>query len=150
MTQSTQDGRPSNEYMLAQARAAIAEHGGTLVRWSAPLDNHEPARAWASGYGVCYLRHGYEPWFRFWPGTQLRDLPRSILIIDDGKVALPYYCAGWNDKDTANGYVLFQAFPTNPDGRTRPDNGQQVDFSTWVLGPRRAYHLKITPVPNGV
>jgi hypothetical protein len=135
--------------MLEQVRAAIAEHGGTVARWSTPLDNHDPARNHASGYGVCYLKHGYEPWFRFWPGDQLREVHRAILIIDDGKVAAPYYWVGWNAKDQADGYVLFASFPTNPHGRTRPDNGQPVD-STWALGPRRAYHLKITPVPNGV
>jgi hypothetical protein len=151
MTQSTREEPSFAEYQMGQARKAVETHGGTLVHWSTPLDNYEPARAHATGYGVCYIHKvTQEPGFKFWPGDQLRDITRAILILDDGKVAAPYYCAGWNSKDETNGYVLFQPFPTNPHGRTRPDTGQPADYSGWVLGPRRAYHLKLVSVPNGV
>lgn len=151
MAQSTQDPKALVKTQMGQAREAAATHGGTLVWWSTPLDNHTPARAYATGYGVCYIHKvTHEAGFKFWPGEQLRDIQNAIVILDDGKVAAPYHCAGWNSEDQANGYVLFQPFPTNPHGRTRPDTGQPIDHSTWVLGPRRAYHLKLTTVPNGV
>jgi hypothetical protein len=123
------------------------------LRWSTALDNHEPTRSFASGTATEYdtpsdpntrgirIEDGLE---------ELKDLTNANLIVDDGKSARPYYCAGFHDgrpsplyPDGHAAYVLFHPFPVNPDGRTRPDNGRMIEYGTWMLGPRRTYHLKI-------
>lgn len=71
----------------------------------------------------------------------LKDNERSLYVLDDGTEVVPAYVAGW-PKD-AQDTVWAQPFPVN-DGRIRPDNGREVDFSTWALAPRRAYHFKVT------
>lgn len=146
MTPSTEVVRPSDEYVLAEAARVLRAHGGTLVRWSTPLDNHDPARSYAHGYGVRYTnRFTGEPVFKCWPGNQIPDLARVVLLLDDGETVTPHFYAGGKLAAGIDGYELFEPFPTNTDGRPRPDNGQPVDYSAWVLGPRRAYHLKVTP-----
>lgn len=74
------------------------------------------------------------------------DATRALYLIDDGRTVRPYFVASWTNGDTSR--ILLHPFPVNvkPDGtpRLRSDNGQPVDYGTWMLGPRRAYHLKIT------
>lgn len=126
----------------ALAELDAAEFNGSVVSWWTPLDNHEPVhRRSAGGYGVAYKRCDGAAGFKFWPGNEVTEARRAIYIVDDGKTAVPYYVAGWKDEQAA---VFLQAFPVNPDGRTRSDNGQVIDYSGWVMGPRRVYHLKVT------
>lgn len=66
----------------------------------------------------------------------------DTFLIDDGASVVPWYCAGWSPSDDAPAFYL-NAFPTNPDGRVRPDNGRPVDYSSWLRASTRAWHLKI-------
>lgn len=79
---------------------------------------------------VTYVIAGAEP---------LKDASRSVFLLDDGATVAPTYIAGYR-QDSTELYV--QPFPLN--GGTRPDNGRPVDFTSWALSPRRAYHLKVT------
>lgn len=77
-------------------------------------------------------------------GSEWLDCHRAVYLIDDGATVTPLYVAGWHD--AADGKIdrlFLQPFPVNPDGRTRPD-GRVIDYSTWQLGPRRCYHVKVT------
>lgn len=73
-----------------------------------------------------------------------------LFIIDDGRTVVPRYVAGWHpDK----GRIYLHPFPVNVDSdgqpRMRADNGGPVDFSTWQLPARRAYHVKLIRRPEG-
>jgi hypothetical protein len=59
---------------------------------------------------------------------------------DDGHDVTPLYVTGWQE----DGNTFLRRFPLSEG--TRPDNGRPVDMSGWALGPRRAYHLKATPI----
>lgn len=65
--------------------------------------------------------------------------PTPIFLLDTGYRVLPLYVSGW---PAAMNSVWLQPFPTNPDKKTRPD-GRVIDYKTWALGPRTAYHLKV-------
>lgn len=129
-------------------RAATATEavrfGGTVVRWRTRCDNYEPPRIEDAGYGIRYAQHPVNggAGFVFWPGPDVRDAHSAIYVLDDGASALPYYVVGWSDR---RGELMLHPFPTNPDGQTRADRpGEEIDYSTWIKGPTRAYHLKIT------
>lgn len=84
------------------------------------------------------------------------DIPsaeNAHYIIDDGLTVTVRYVAGWNASQLA---VYLAPFPVNIDSEgnviTRPDNGLPVDYSGWMLNPRRAYHVKLRrgiPALNG-
>lgn len=126
---------------LAWAEREAASIGGSVVRWWTLLDNHEPNRAHAGGYGVRYTRQDGTPGFVFRPGAAVTGARRAVYVLDDGKTAVPYYVCGWQRDQ---GGVWVQPFPTNPDGKRRADNGEVIDYSGWALGPCRMYHLKIS------
>jgi hypothetical protein len=75
---------------------------------------------------------------------------KSIYLLDDSRTVTPYYVAGWSIdvakevSGVGKGSIRLHPFPTNPDGKTRPDNGRVINYDTWMLGPRRSYHLKVT------
>jgi len=109
------------------------------------LDNHEPTREYA--YGECHpyttesgidamLIRGAITW---------RDGANALYLIDNGRTVTPMYVAAYHPE---HDYVIVHAMPTNynADGtrRTRPDNGRDVHMDNWQLGPRRAYHLKVS------
>lgn len=120
----------------------------TRVReFTCAMDNHEPLpRRTASGV--------LEEWT--WPDGSLssyrlvgwggeRDAHRAVYLVDDGHAVTTLYVAGYSqDQDR----ITLQPFPVNmnPDGspRMRADRDEPVDHSTWLHGPVRAYHLKIT------
>jgi hypothetical protein len=131
----------------ATAEREAAELNGEVVYWHTALDNYVPIhRAEAYGYGVRYTHPVTgSAGFRIYRSDAIKDARRSIVILDDGRTAVPYYCAGWHAEA---GYVLYQPFPVNPEGKRRPDNGRVIDFNTWMLGPRRMYHFKLSPVPR--
>lgn len=132
------------EAQEALATELAARSHGRVVTWQAALDNHEPTRAVAWGHGAHYVHEvtGARG-FKFWPGPQVRDPHQSVYLIDDGVSVVPHYVAGRHDEE---GSVLLHEFPTNPNGARRPDNGREIDHSAWMVGPRRAYHLKTRPV----
>jgi hypothetical protein len=138
-----------------------------FVRYEAAMDNYEPVpRKVEYGRLVEYddpdLEVTGQP--RYMRSTRRSDIPEgSIVIIDDGLTARPYYGGGGNPGTPAPLYPegsepreILCPFPVNPDGKTRPDRvfpdrEQVIDYSNWMLGPRKAYHLKITreAVPGG-
>lgn len=122
-----------------------------VVHWSAALDNYEPTRAYMDGYAVSYMHDGEIPALVLWHGGEPRDPHRCNFIVDDGKTVTPMYAAGWLGGDD-DGRLFLHQFPVNPDGRTVEQHGQAhvIDYRTWMLGPRVTYHLKVSPVPNGI
>lgn len=119
-----------------------------VFAFTCALDNHEPSpRAVAYGHGVSYLWADRQtPGFTVWADEfaalgkrAFERLTRAVFVVDDGKTVTPYYCAGWKDSD---GVVMFEPFPTNPDGRKRDDNGRTIDYASWMLGPRTMLHMK--------
>lgn len=72
-------------------------------------------------------------------GNGIRDAYKAVYLLDDGLTVRAHYVAGWQPN---TGKVYLHPFPVNPDGRTRPD-GRVIDYSTWALGPRRCYHVKV-------
>lgn len=113
----------------------------------AALDNHEPTRNYASGI--------LEEWL--WPDSgkityripssevTFGDTHRMVFLADDGHTVRPLYVSGWSGTHDC---VFLEPFPVNvnEDGSPRmreDDPARPVDFSTWMLGPSRVYHLKI-------
>jgi hypothetical protein len=114
----------------------------------AAMDNHDPARHMQSGT--------VEEWE--WPDDEslsyripdgvsvfVKADSNIIFLLDDGRTVRALYVAGWSG---AEDRLFLRPMPVgiNDDGtpRLRADNGRPVDYSTWMLGPRRTYHLKIT------
>jgi hypothetical protein len=133
-----------------------ARTNGVAYRWSAALTNHEPcSRDWATGtmfrYGALDEVRG--PGIILEDAEGLKDAHRATYLVDDGRTVEVYFVAGWGPLDALNTLFL-QPFPTNFDAdgvqRVSPKDGRPIDFGTWQLGPRRAYHLKISAYPVGV
>lgn len=109
----------------------------------AHLDNYEPGRQFLRGT-IRVLEPTKPDVSRTWVLLaneqfieRMERGPNPIFLLDDGDAVFPLYVAGWSTR----GEVWLHEFPVNPDNRTRPD-GRVIDFSTWALGPRIAYHLK--------
>jgi hypothetical protein len=118
------------------------------VGFCCAMDNYEPVprriahsllEVWTSAEGsVRYVVVGWnaEP-----------DAFKAIYLIDDGCRVTPWYVQGFSQERDR---IMLDRFPVNvnDDGspRLRTDDGRPVDYSTWLHGPVRAYHLKITPV----
>lgn len=121
-------------------------HYARNVEFVSALDNYEPVPRRTG-------RSLLEEW-RHTDGTvtyavvgwgEEKDAHHAVYLIDNGRAVVPHYVAGFSqDRDR----IMIRPFPTDygADGerRTRDDNGRPVDFSNWMLGPRRAYHFKIT------
>lgn len=73
-----------------------------------------------------------------------KDAHTAIYVLDFGTHVGVRYVAGWNNVMQE---IFLQSFPVN--GGTRPDNGRPVDMSGWMLGPRRAFHLKLREDGSG-
>lgn len=119
-------------------------------RFVAAMDNHQPVHrteatgtlerwVWPDDGRVSYRIPGGVSTFK---GGE-----RGIYLIDDGRTVLPLYVAGWPG---THDRLFLEAMPVNvnEDGtpRMRADRDEQVDYSTWMHGPARAYHLKITQI----
>lgn len=142
-----------------------------VIQWTCAMDNYEPfPRLILTGYAVRYSgtltrsdgsRAEHPTAGIYMPCDDANGIPlgnaiKSIALFDDGTSVAPYYCKGWNPYETdlqrtgeyhfgATGpYVLWDVFPLSQG--IRPDNGRPVDMSNWMLGPRRAYHFKVTPL----
>jgi hypothetical protein len=129
-----------------------ADRNPVPFRWRAALDNYEPTREYAYGTATAYVTFdGEDTAVRIEDGLDLlRDAHRSLFVIDNGRTAEPFYVAGWHGGNPSPSYpkghrpyILLRPFPTNPNNRTRADNGRVIDYSDWMLGPRRTYHLKV-------
>jgi len=132
-----------------------ADRNPRFVSYTVALDNHDPARNIAQGRLVEYDEPGETSGQPRYMRAADGGIPAgSILIIDDGLTARPYWGGGGNAGEPAPLYPegsapreLLYPFPVNPEGKARPDNGRVIDYTGWMLGPRRAYHLKITREP---
>jgi hypothetical protein len=116
--------------------------------YAASMDNYEPVRDQADGtVEVWQWPDTGEVSYRIPGGVSrfLKDTRHVIFLMDDGATVAPLYLAGWSQRDDT---LFLQSFPVNVDTdgnpRMRGDNGRPVDFRTWMLGPQRAYHLKVT------
>ena len=112
------------------------------------MDNHEPPRSEARGV--------VETWT--WPDTGeesyripggvslfIGKSPRALFLLDDGRTVRPMCTSGWSGM---NDRLFLAPVPVDfhPDGtpRMRADRpDRQVDYSTWLMGPATAYHLKL-------
>lgn len=107
--------------------------------YRAPLDNHSITRNFAGGHLHFYAAEGdMAETITLHQSGQFKDAEQANYLIDDGATVRPFYVSGWSRE----GLIYLQPFPVN--GAIRPDNGRPADFSTWALGPRRTYHLKVT------
>lgn len=117
------------------------------VEFRSALDNYQPVarnvgrsllEEWRETDGsVTYVIVGWK---------DERDALNAIYLVDDGRSVRPYYVAGWSQYTNR---IFLHPFPTEyrPDGERRmraDDSTRPVDFSTWMSGPKRAYHLKLT------
>jgi hypothetical protein len=144
---------PYAQTTLEHMLGVPADRNPRIVRYTVALDNYEPVpRRTETGDLVEYDDNsetsGQPRYFRTLAGTSFAE--QSVYIIDDGRVARPYYGGSFNLGKPSPLYPegrepveLLYPFPVNPGGRRRPDNGREIDFTTWMLGPRKCYHLKI-------
>jgi hypothetical protein len=114
------------------------------------MDNYEPARGetWFTAEVYTGEDNARDPesfTVVLCQPTELRDATRAVYVWDDGQTVVPLYVAGYQP-DASSVYLC--PYPL-ANGRRRPDNGRPIDFSTWVLGPRRSYHLKARAVDMG-
>lgn len=115
------------------------EHGEQFT-YRALLDNYDPPRTDTIGLG---WRYDMTPLGRgkgivLNDGSDFRDADDGVWLLDDGKSVDVYYTAGWHPRHR---YLIIHPFPLSVG--TRPDNGRDIDMSGWLLGPRRAFHLKV-------
>jgi hypothetical protein len=130
-----------------------AENSPRLVAYTAALDNYEPVpRAIENGYLVEYddpMEVSGQPRYMRAPGRS--KIPEgSVFLVDDGITCRPCYGGSTNAGNPAPLYPegsepkeILYPFPVNPDGKTSAD-GRVIDYTNWLLGPRKAYLLKVT------
>jgi hypothetical protein len=155
------DDSELNEDVLSQSRAYAeslpAECEARVVKYRGPLDSHAVTRAWVGGYAVRYTAKNdagralaiWSDDFHEMSATARAKLLNAVFLIDDGRTVVPHYVTGWSPA-SQSGLIFLHPFPTNPDGRTRSDNGRVIDYDDWFVSARRCYHLRVSPVePNG-
>ncbi len=136
---------PTDELVKGMSAVDWARKHGMRWRGHVALDNREPwHRNHEEAVLDCYSARGHqdEPiWVLDHRGLLKPD---STFIMDDGQNVVPWYVAGWHPERQ---YILLHRFPTNLDEHGDPilraDDQRPVDYSTWMLGPRRAYHVKL-------
>jgi hypothetical protein len=124
-------------------------HGNKITEtftFAAALDNYAPVhRSQANGSGEVWTMHDGRERLAIVDAEDLfKDAFKALYLLDDGSTVTPYYVAGYNPV-ARPGVVFLQTFPVN--GGIREDNGRPANFDTWMLGPARTYHLKITRTP---
>ena len=89
-------------------------------------------------------------------GNLISAGPHAVALFDYGSSVEPYFVAGWNPYETdkqrdpelhwAGGQtVLWHPFPTaQPGEMTKGNPSYPLDYGDWALGPRRAYHFKVS------
>ena len=142
---------------LSEARAYAASlRPGVSVTdvlgWGCAADNYEPTREHFYGWAVEYTDEWEKCCYRV-TAADTRSLQAiangGVFIVDDGVTVRPYYSAGFNLSPDPERYPfapkvphgLIHPFPVN--GGVRADNGQPVNFDSWMLGPHKCYHLKV-------
>lgn len=145
MTSSTID--PIADGDPAPNTIAWAEAHGSKFSWTSAGDNHEPTHLYRAGVGWTYqLDEDRRGIILSVANTTMIDWHKAIYIMDDGVTARPFYVAGYKKPEH---FAILHSFPTNfkADGtpKVRARDGRPVDYSNWMLGPSRAYHLKISP-----
>lgn len=117
------------------------------MKWTTRSNGYEGKRAeFASGELEFIADAQGNPTVEMRWANQLIDWRKSLYIIDDGKSARIMYPVGWRaspERDDGFGAMWLQDIPTNPAGAVRPDTDRVIDYSTWMLTPRRTYHLKV-------
>lgn len=122
------------------------------------LDNREPWHRSHRDYSgsISWYPVDAERIFRGVIPDALREIPNAtdaIYLLDDGETVEPFYVVGWSPLDNekspdTRGDVMIGCFPVNVDSDGSPilraDDNRPVDYSSWQLGPKRAYHLKVT------
>lgn len=120
-----------------------ADRNPRRVSYTCAMDNYEPApRKVEYGSLVEYdaLPEDSAGQPRYMRDCSESAIPeRAVFIIDDGLIARPYYGGGRHPERNTE---ILTSFPVNPESKTSPD-GRIIDFSTWMLGPQKMYHLKI-------
>jgi hypothetical protein len=126
------------------------------IPFYAALDNYEPVpRRDGRGSLIEHVKANGAKVYRIADAELLfgSDAYRAVYLLDDGHTVIAHYVIGYWAKDADTraampelaypGSVLISPFPVNPNGE-RTTNGVLIDFTDWTLGPRRAFHLKIT------
>lgn len=145
-----------------------------LIRWSCAMDNYEPCpRVVAHGYAVAYsgtltrrdndgrvtFRAEYPSEGIVMPCDDVNGVPLgnaigSVGLFDYGTLVNAYHAGSYNPWQTDNqrdpsmhmpGGPSIQWHPMPVDG-VNPVTGQSYSMANWMLGPRRAYHFKVTPL----
>ena len=121
-----------------------AREHGTHYRGTVAADNYEPApRTVVIVNCYFYSTETVTDGLIIDDARQLRDYTHAVYLIDDGRTVRPYYVAAWHPEGD---YVIAHPFPTNytADGSPQPRvDGLPVNYDSWQLGPRRAYHVKV-------
>ena len=129
-----------------------------FVSYMTALDNYEPVpRVIEHGLLVEYDDPGEisgQP--RYMRANERSSIARgSVFLLDDGKTVRPYYGGGFHlgtasplYPEGCEPHEILYPFPCNPHGATRPDRvlpdrEQVIDYSGLLIGPRKAYLLKI-------
>lgn len=125
------------------------------MRWSAVLDNHPVPRSRASGYAQTYSTRDddVKGALILWDHSAFRDAVNAFYLIDDRRTVRAYRVASWRPisredmTPDPDGYLILYPFPVeyteNGDRLMRADGRGPIDYGEG-LGPRRAYHLKVT------
>lgn len=140
------------------------------INWNTVLDNYEPPREYAHGEADVWvvndeptivLQGAFAKLVLFHSPSQRKYVTDAVYLLDDGQTIIPWYVAGWHIPGTSipgtsggaigdpnRDEVILKRLPTNlhDDGTPvlRADDQRPVNFDNWILGPRRAWHLKIT------
>ncbi len=153
-----EDGMDSSSTTLDQP-AIPAEAEPRTVRFLVALNGYEPWHrsyreeiftateytSYTSGDRCYRLEVQLNAW---------KDATDAFYLVDDGRTVRPMYVIGYQPGGPSPLYpngtaqnILIAPFPTEftHDGKRieRADGRGPVDFQTWTLGPRRAYHLKM-------
>lgn len=106
--------------------------------FTAAADNYDVPRGYL--YGTLETGHGIDKTYDVLTFEAApKDASHAIYVLDYGTSVEARWVAGWASEDLSRIYL--QPFPLSVG--TRPD-GRPIDMSTWMLGPQRAFHLKLT------
>lgn len=96
--------------------------------WTAATDNHVPTRGYVQGSAVEYVSDDDGLLIVVNDGGELRDAEHAVFLLDDGRSVRVAYVVGTSRSATQL--------------HLRPVPVHDADF---MLGPRRSFHLKMTP-----
>lgn len=136
---------PCHDHGATYCALCWAKVNGEHYRYRCAQDNYSPTRDTAYGSLWRYQTPDGTPAILIDSAMCWRDGTNAVYLVDDGRTVRPFYVATYHPDRS---YVVAHAMPTDyrEDGtrRVREDDGRPVSFSTWNLGPQRAYHLKVS------